>query len=293
MLISVGSGKGGTGKSMVAANLAMDFARQGFRTCLVDLDLGGADAHILFGLLQPKSTLTHFIQGQVNSLYKVMQRLDAFHGLYLVPGTGETLRTSNLPYQTKRKLMRHIRSLEGFDYIFIDVGAGTSFHVLDFFMAADIQIGVTTPDPSSILDFYRFLKLSVIRRLLSAFLSRDQVAKTIAAREFSGLEEILEMADSIRPGAAQEARTALAGLRPHLIFNKVREEPFPGRRRLQLIVKRFLGMELPELGEIPWDRAVEDAVHAFIPVMEYAPRSEAAKALAKVSKRLKSISSST
>ncbi len=49
--ISIGSGKGGTGKTMVTANLALLLAKTGKKVCLVDLDLGGADAHMLFGLL--------------------------------------------------------------------------------------------------------------------------------------------------------------------------------------------------------------------------------------------------
>ncbi len=46
-IVSVGSGKGGVGKSVIAANLAMLLAKQGQRVVLADLDVGGADAHIL------------------------------------------------------------------------------------------------------------------------------------------------------------------------------------------------------------------------------------------------------
>jgi len=55
--ISVGSGKGGTGKSVVITNLASILARRGLRVCLVDLDVGGADAHVLFGFFKPGAVM--------------------------------------------------------------------------------------------------------------------------------------------------------------------------------------------------------------------------------------------
>jgi flagellar biosynthesis protein FlhG len=48
-LISVASGKGGVGKSVVSANLALALAKRGRQVLLADLDVGGADAHIMFG----------------------------------------------------------------------------------------------------------------------------------------------------------------------------------------------------------------------------------------------------
>ena len=50
--ISIGSGKGGTGKSVVLTNLAMLLAKAGKKVCVVDLDVGGANAHIFFGLFK-------------------------------------------------------------------------------------------------------------------------------------------------------------------------------------------------------------------------------------------------
>ena len=45
--ISIGSGKGGAGKTMILCNLALLLAKKGKKVCLVDLDIGGADVHLL------------------------------------------------------------------------------------------------------------------------------------------------------------------------------------------------------------------------------------------------------
>ena len=67
-IISIASGKGGVGKSIVAGNLGLVLARMGKRVVLVDLDVGGADLHIMFGLLYPPVTLTDFLVRRVESL---------------------------------------------------------------------------------------------------------------------------------------------------------------------------------------------------------------------------------
>ena len=52
VVISVGSGKGGVGKSVISTNMAYLLARSGLSVTLVDMDSGGADLHILMGLFQ-------------------------------------------------------------------------------------------------------------------------------------------------------------------------------------------------------------------------------------------------
>jgi len=46
--------------------------------------------------------------------------------------------------------------------VVLDIGAGTSYHALDFFLMADIHLAVATPEPTAILDLYRFIKLAAI-----------------------------------------------------------------------------------------------------------------------------------
>ena len=70
-LISVASGKGGVGKSVVSANLALALAKTGRQVLLADLDIGGADAHIMVGQLNPTVTLTDFLTKRVNRLEDV------------------------------------------------------------------------------------------------------------------------------------------------------------------------------------------------------------------------------
>ena len=286
IIVSVGSGKGGTGKSLVASNVAAILSARGENVYLLDLDVGGADAHVLYGLFKTEHTLTDFLCGRVSHLDEVATTLQSFHGLKLIVGTGETLRTANMPYGTKKRLIKQIRHLSA-DIVIVDVGAGTNLNTLDFFIASDIQVCVSTLDPTSILDFYRFLKLATIRKVLSSFLARDEVTKAISQRDFQKIDEVLEFADKVKPGAGEVAKRALEDFTPALILNQVRSgSSAMDRIKLKHVVTRFLGIELPELGVIPWDEKVIEAIRSYMPVVEYAPESKASLALRDVGRNL-------
>lgn len=77
-LISVGSGKGGVGKSVLSSNIAVQLAKKGYRVILIDLDAGGADCHIMFGHFRPKHTLADFMLRNVDNLEDVILELTEF-----------------------------------------------------------------------------------------------------------------------------------------------------------------------------------------------------------------------
>jgi len=74
------------------------------------------------------------------------------------------------------------------DLVIVDVGPATNCHSLDFFISGDVQLAVTIPEPTSIVDAYRFIKLSAIRNVLSAFVRGDPVYSTLASSEFKSIE---------------------------------------------------------------------------------------------------------
>lgn len=276
--ISVGSGKGGTGKSMVISNMALLLAKAGYRVCVVDLDLGGPDIHILYGLFEPESTLTDFLTRKVDTIDKVIHKVNSL-GVDLIPGTGDTLHTANMTYQEKQRLLRALGTIDT-DVLLIDVGAGTSYHTLDFFMYSDIQICVTSPEPTAVMDFYTFLQLATIRRALGSFLSQSQVGKALREQKFETLAEVLEMADSLQEGGKQKAQLALETFNPLLVVNKVGAGSKINLLKLKKLAQKYLGIYLPDLGEIPYDENVLDALKAYLPVVEYAPNCPSAMALA-------------
>lgn len=284
-IISVASGKGGVGKSIVAGNLGLVLASMGKRVVLVDLDVGGADLHIMFGLLHPAATLSDFLTRRVDSLEAIAYPISTQPGLRLIAGTGDTLATANMPFAKKKCLIRHLRQMDA-DIMIVDVGAGTGYHALDFFLLADLHLVVATPDPTSVLDLYRFMKLAAIRRVLANFLSHDPINPALAECDFASVEDIFLALGKTNDAAQAIARQALESFRPLLVLNRTTTRSKVNTLQLQKLLREYVGGELVLLGEIPDDRSVEQSVRAYLPVVEAAPDSPAGQAFLRIARQL-------
>jgi flagellar biosynthesis protein FlhG len=277
-IVSVASGKGGVGKSMVVSNLGLLLAKKGLRVTLVDMDIGGANLHILFGMFHPPSTLTDFLTNTINNLHEIAHPIPSLSSLKLIPGTGETLITANLQHAKKKRLIRHLQKLDA-DIILVDVGAGTSYHALDFFLLADYFLAVATPDPTSVLDLYRFIKLAAIRKVLTAFLARDPVADALMDKEFHSVTAVLEAVGRTSESGVAIAQEALKRFQPALILNRMTPKSRINTLHLQHLLKQYVGTDLSILGNIPEDIHVQQSILKYLPVVELAPSSPATIAL--------------
>ncbi len=270
---------------MVSSNLGLLLAKRGYRVTLVDLDTGGANLHVLFGHFHPQVTLTDFLDRKIKTLQGAVQPLSVHTNLSLLSGTGETLLTSNLPHPKKKRLLNHLRKLEG-DIVLVDVGAGTHFHTLDFFLFANGHLTVATPDPTSVLDLYRFIKLAAIRKVLSAFLARDPIATALSNREFQSIQEVLDAVGHTNEAGTAIAKAALESFTPCLILNRMGRASKVNTLHLQQMVQQYIGTELHLLGQVPQDVAVEHSIQQYLPVVDHNPTSPAAKAFEHITDRL-------
>ena len=160
---SIGGGKGGIGKSLLAASIGWQLARMGRRVVLVDADLGGANLHTCLGLPAPARTLADFIQRRVETIDEVLTDTQA-PGLRVISGAADLLSAANIKHLQKVRVMNQVRALD-VDVVLIDLGAGTSFNILDFFLLSDVSILAVVPEPTSIENGYRFIKSALYRRL--------------------------------------------------------------------------------------------------------------------------------
>jgi flagellar biosynthesis protein FlhG len=153
--IAVTSGKGGVGKSNVAVNLAVALSMRGLRVCLVDGDLGLANADILCNL-SPRLTLEHVMAGQCR-LADAM--LLAPGGFRLIPGASGVTRLADMGPSQRQSLLRQLAALDRVaDFIIIDCGAGISANVIGLAAAASEVLVTTTPEPTALADGYAMVK---------------------------------------------------------------------------------------------------------------------------------------
>lgn len=271
-VIAVGSGKGGTGKSVIAANLGLGLARRGVRTCLVDLDLGAADLHLVLGQFEVRRGLLEALGGCGLSLTDVMAPVTHQRDLHLVSGVGETLRPTALAPHEVERLAADVRRLP-VDIVVLDLAAGVAQPVLDLFLAADVQLVVTTLDPVAIADAGRFLRLARLRR--TAHAGGEGVPRP---RVYSSLDDLVRDMNAIRAGGTAKDADGFA---PQLILNRCRGGFDEARIELLETLRRTVGDTalLPLVAEIPEDSAVERATRLLAPVLDLSPASPASLAL--------------
>jgi flagellar biosynthesis protein FlhG len=127
--------------------------------CVVDADLGAANLHTALGVLHPRRCLADYIDHQTETLDDVMTQVTPT--VQLAAGTSRP-GSANLGATEKLRLLRAIANLDT-EVVIIDVGAGTSYTVVDLFAAADHKLLVLTPQLTSLHNAYALLKACVHR----------------------------------------------------------------------------------------------------------------------------------
>lgn len=277
-IIAIGGGKGGIGKSMIAANIGVYFAQSGCRVVTVDADLGGANLHTCLGVDVPEATLTDFIARRVGSLADVVTPT-LVPRLGLISGALDFLAAANPKYTQKLRLIRAISRLD-VDYIIIDLGGGTGFNILDFFLIADYGVLTVIPEPTSIENAYRFIKAAYYRRLKMAELPWNVKPIVEQALDAPGAQGLKTPADLVRtverqsPEAASKLREELERFPLRLVVNQIRsaEEERLGAA-ICAACRKYFGIRVEYLGCLPYDDAVWKSVRARRPVLVEAPES--------------------
>lgn len=158
-ILAIASGKGGVGKTNFAINLAISLKRLGYSVLIFDADIGLANIEILTGM-STKYTVTDLILKD-KSIHDIIE--EGPEGIKIVSGGFGFQDLSIMSDENLNKLLAEIERLETYvDFILLDTGAGVSNIVLNFAMAADEAILITTPDPTSLMDCYTLIKALTI-----------------------------------------------------------------------------------------------------------------------------------
>jgi flagellar biosynthesis protein FlhG len=265
-IIPVASGKGGVGKSFFTANLSTILAGMNQKVIAVDLDLGGSNLHTMLGIKNDMTGIGHYINDKTVSFSDIVHETD-YPNLSFIPGDALYVSTANLPYFRKKKIMSEISKLEA-DWVILDLGSGTSSNTLDFFLLSNCGILVTTPEVTSVLNLYSFLKNAYYRYIVQSFHKKDEIRiKLVEAGKMRLEKEDLRFIEYLRllkkdfPAQEENLNNIITNFYPKLILNMGNNErDISFGENLRSIIHKNLGLDVEYLGLLPDEARAKESV---------------------------------
>lgn len=179
-IVTVASGKGGTGKTFVTVNLALALGQRNLRVGVLDADLGTANVATVLGF-RPATNLSAVLTGE-KRLAEI--GIQVGEGVVVFPGIAGGHLQDISPWQFGRLLAGIGEVEESVDHLLIDTGAGLSPRTTNFLLTADFVVLVTNPAPTAVLDAYGLLKsLAVKFWAPEVGLILNRVTDTVRAQE--------------------------------------------------------------------------------------------------------------
>ena len=284
---AVGGGKGGVGKSYVSGNLGILLAQKGHNVVLADLDLGGANLHTWLGVSNPIKGITEFIERDTPDLRKLLIPTE-IPGLRLISGAKDGVEIANMKHTQKRRFVNALRLLDA-DYIVIDLGAGTAYNTVDFFLLADSQIIIVIPEPTSIENAYRFIKNSFYRQILhnSEKFRMKSAVKNILRKDnpfnINTPKQLIDYLNHLGGNAAVFIEEQQKSFRPCIILNQVRSEKEKkiGAAMVKACLKYF-DLKVKISGHLDFDETVRQSVLDREPLAKSSLESEPVQQLSNI-----------
>lgn len=265
-VLAIGGGKGGIGKSFISANLAISLARMGHQVALVDLDLGAANLHSCLGVQSPTNGIFDFVNNRVPTIEEVGVP-GGVNGLTFYGGGQEFWQQIRPQSDQKARLISGLQKLDT-DYVILDLGAGTHFNTLDFFIFSHAGLMVVVPEPTSIENAYVFLKSVLFRKMQSIIKMTQTEAETEGLMQSLADPHIsvppltlISQCAQKNPEVLQPIVDLLNSTRIGFIMNQVRtKSDVEVGHSMAHISRGYFGFSAELLGSACYDDAVWKAV---------------------------------
>ena len=277
LLLPVGGGKGGIGKSLLTMNLGLNLAGRGRRVVLADLDLGASNLHTLLGQKNLRPGLGRLLVDKKLGVPELVYPTP-WPNLSYIPGDNQTPGAANPLTTQKLKIIRGLRSVRA-DALICDLGAGAHSMILDFFLISPRGLVLFTPELPSLLNAFTFLRQSLYTALLRLLndnsyakqILRDYRSSPLGPESWS-VERLMEEMNRLSPESNQLIEEFLDWWRPGLVISQV-GAPVELKAMSQLteLVNKKLSVKAVKLACLPQDDQLTAAVRSRRPITTAAP----------------------
>lgn len=290
-IIPIASGKGGVGKSLLSANLAITLGQAGKKVILADLDLGASNLHLVIGQSSPKGGIGTYLTGQ-SSFEEIIKPTD-YENVSFIAGDSEIPGLSSIKNAQKKALIKKFQSLDC-DYLIIDLGAGTHLTILDLFLLSPQGIVVTAPTVTAILNGYLFLKNAVFRLMATSFKKNSKASQLIEKlrQESNSLQKLyipklIETIRQVDEESAVNFENKMKQFHPRLVMNMI-DEPKDADKALKIrrSCQQYLGLDVESLGIMYRDSLQDKALSSRLPVVVYKPNSIISQGIYRIAEKV-------
>src|SRR6185369_3087710 len=280
-VIAFAAGRGGTGRSLIAANVAVYLAQAGKKVIAIDADPAGGPLHQLLGAARPPRGYGELLRGRAEGLAELLVDTPVA-GVRLCAGEGSTFGSAKAK-QGARSVLAAIRTLEA-DYVVLDLGPPDSTLTLDLWLAATVPVAVTLPDPASIEATYRFIK-SAFARKLRATRGLDRLIANPSGPPPAAVDLYRTARDN--GGPADRLKDEIRAFRPRFIVNQTRAlADLTLGVWMSTAAQRRLGHSFEYLGHVESDETVWLAARRRRPLLAEYPEAKVAKNIERIARRL-------
>ena len=290
-IIPVASGKGGVGKSLLSANLAIALGQQGKRVVLVDLDLGASNLHLVIGQHPGAASLGSWFT-EKSQFKDIIQPTD-YQNVSFIAGDSQIPDLTSLKHAQKIKLIRNLKNIDT-DYLILDLGAGTHQFILDMFLLSPQGIIVSAPAVTATLNGYLFLKNAVFRLLYTTYKKNtpgrellDNLKKNSTSMQKLYIPQLVQALGRVDPDTTQLFVSRMQQFRPRLVMNMI-ENPADASKaqRIKTSCNQYLGLEIDFLGIMYRDMLQDKALASQLPLVVYKPQSVLGQAIYRISDKV-------
>lgn len=290
-ILPIASGKGGVGKSLLSANLAIALGQAGKKVVLADLDLGASNLHLALGHNVKNNSIGTYLTDK-SSFQSIIEATE-YENVSFIAGDSQIPGLTTLKAAQKTKLLRNFHSIDA-DFLILDLGAGTHQIILDMFLQSPQGILVTAPTVTATLDGYLFLKNSVFRLLNTTFKRGtaghaylEQLKQNSDAMKSIYIPKLVDNLFAVDPVNTALFKSRINQFKPRLVMNMIDDPKDADRaQRIRNSCSQYLGMDLEYLGLMYRDQLQDKALSSRLPVIIYKPNCLLSQAIYRIAEKV-------
>ena len=290
-ILPIASGKGGVGKSLLSANLAIALGQAGKKVVLADLDLGASNLHLALGHNVKNNSIGTYLTDK-SSFQSIIEPTE-YDNVSFIAGDSQIPGLTTLKAAQKTKLLRNFHSIDA-DFLILDLGAGTHQIILDMFLQSPQGILVTAPTVTATLDGYLFLKNSVFRLLNTTYKRGsaghqylEQLKTNSDAMKSIYIPKLVDQLSVVDPVNTGLFKTRMNQFKPRLVMNMIDDPKDADRaQRIRNSCRQYLGMDLEYLGLMYRDQLQDKALSSRLPVIIYKPNCVLSQAIYRIAEKV-------